>query len=89
MANSRSAVKRIRTSEKRRVRNKQVKTRVKTAIRRFHDTLENGDQQEIEGSLRAVMSQIDRAVVKGILHRNTAARKKAQLHRAVAEREVG
>jgi len=76
-----SSAKRARTSEKRRLRNKRVKTRMKTAIRQFEQMLQDGEPQEAGEALRNAVSCIDRAVAKGVLHRNKADRKKAQLHR--------
>lgn len=72
MANTKSALKRIRTSAKRNLRNRTVKSTVRTAVRKFNDVV------TVE-SLRAAMSALDKAVSKGVLHRNTAARKKSRL----------
>lgn len=88
MANTKSAVKRAKTSEKRRLRNKQVKSRVRTVIRRFRESLREGDEQLVEERLRNAISALDRAVSKGVLHRNSAARKKSQLYRAAQERVI-
>ncbi|MFO8059896.1 MAG: 30S ribosomal protein S20 [Bacillota bacterium] len=88
MPKSRSAVKRVRTSEERRLRNKRVKSRIKSSIRKFMETLKGGDEEEIELQLRQAVSNIDRGVSKGVIHRNQAARKKSQLYRALQEREV-
>ncbi len=88
MANTKSAVKRAKTSEKRRLRNKQVKSRVRTVIRRFRESLREGDEQLVEERLRNAVSTLDRAVSKGVLHRNSVARKKSQLYRAAQERDI-
>lgn len=72
MANTKSALKRIKTSIKRNLRNRQVKSTVRTAVRKFQDNV-------TADSLRAAMSVLDKAVSKGVLHRNTAARKKSRL----------
>ncbi len=88
MPTSRSAVKRVRTSEERRLRNKRVKTRVKNSIRKFRETLEEGDEEKMQLGLREAVSSIDRAVTKGVMHKNQAARRKSQLYRALQEREV-
>lgn len=74
MANTKSAEKRARTSLKRNLRNRMVKSRVRTFIRSFTE------EQTVE-TLRAAISEIDRAVVKGVMHRNTASRKKSRLTR--------
>ncbi|MBS3873501.1 MAG: 30S ribosomal protein S20 [Firmicutes bacterium] len=72
MANTKSAIKRIKISAKRNLRNRMVKSSVRTAVRKFNDltTVE---------SLRAAISTLDKAVRKGVLHRNTASRKKSRL----------
>ncbi len=88
MPKSNSAMKRVRTSEERRLRNKRVKTRVRTSIRKFRETLEEGEEEKLELCLREAVSSIDRAVSKGVMHRNQAARKKSQLYRAVQERGI-
>lgn len=88
MPTSRSAVKRVRTSEERRLRNKRVKTRVKNSIRKFRETLEEGDEEKMQLGLREAVSSIDRAVTKGVMHKNQAARRKSQLYRALQEREA-
>ncbi len=88
MPTSRSAVKRVRTSEERRLRNKRVKTRVKNSIRKFRETLDEGDEEKMQLGLREAVSSIDRAVTKGVMHKNQAARRKSQLYRALQEREI-
>ncbi|NLW17191.1 MAG: 30S ribosomal protein S20 [Firmicutes bacterium] len=77
MANSRSARKRIRIAAKRTERNRHVKSTVRSAVRNFHRALESGDNAE--QALRLAIRRIDRAVSKGVLHRNTGARKKSRL----------
>ncbi|MDP3486664.1 MAG: 30S ribosomal protein S20 [Bacillota bacterium] len=72
MANTRSALKRIKTSLKRNLRNRMVKSSVRTAVRKFQDSV------NVE-SLRGAISALDKAVSKGVFHRNTAARKKSRL----------
>ncbi|MBX6377413.1 MAG: 30S ribosomal protein S20 [Clostridia bacterium] len=81
MAHTRSARKRIRLAEKRRLRNKAVRTRIKTAARRFRESLETRDPARVEAAFREVVSVLDRAARKGVIHRNAAARKKARLAR--------
>jgi len=79
MPNISSAKKRMRQSEKRRMRNRVIKTSVKTEVRRFLAALEGGDTQAAKSEFRAVASVLDRAVGRGVLHRNTAARRKSRL----------
>ncbi len=76
-----SAAKRHRQSEKRRLRNKMVKTRVRSSTRRFLEFVDEKAGEEAQNQYREVSSLLDRAVSKGVLHKNTAARKKRRLHK--------
>lgn len=82
MANTRSAKKRIRQTAVRTLRNKRVKSAMRTAVRRFREAMAAGDRAAAELALRRAVSMVDRAVTKGVAHRNTAARKKSQLCRS-------
>lgn len=82
-----SAIKRARQSIKRRSHNLQVKRLVNADIKAVHTAIEAGDNAEIKTSLSAAYSEIDRAVKKGTLHKNTAARRKSQLAGHVAKAE--
>lgn len=79
MANSRSALKRIKQSEKKRMRNKQVKTKVKNTIRSFFSTLNEDNQEAAARQLRIAGKMIDKAASKGVIPKKTAARKKSRL----------
>lgn len=79
MAHTRSALKRIRQNERRRLRNQMVKTRVKTLVKRARQTIEAGDLEEAQLSVGEAISALDRAAARGILHRNNAARRKSRL----------
>ena len=79
MATSQSAKKRIRQNEKRRARNKQVRSRIRTWLNRFDDAVESGDLDEAEQRLREVESVLDRAVSKGVIPKNRASRKTSRL----------
>jgi len=79
MANTKSALKRIKQSEARRLRNKQVKTKVRNTVRNFLISLEDENNEAAAGNLIAASSVIDKAVTKGVLHKRTAARKKSRL----------
>lgn len=74
-----SAIKRVRQAAKRRSRNLQVKRAIHQDVRALSDAIESGDQKTTTEALRAAISEIDRAVKKGTIHRNTAARRKSQL----------
>jgi small subunit ribosomal protein S20 len=74
-----SAIKRARQQAKRRSHNIAVKRAVRLDIRSFMEAIEKGDAKAVTETFRAAVSEIDRAVKKGTLHRNTAARRKSQL----------
>jgi len=79
MAHTRSALKRIRQNERRRLRNQMVKTRVKTLVSRARQSIAAGDLEEAQLSVGEAISALDRAAERGILHRNNAARRKSRL----------
>lgn len=74
-----SAAKRYRQSEKRRLRNKAVRSRVRSSIRRFREAIDANDKKEAESRFQEVAKLIDTAAGKGVYHRNTAARTKSRL----------
>jgi len=80
-----SAEKALRQSEKRRLRNKAFKTRVKTEIKKFLSYLEAGDLEKAELQLRVAQSLLHRGVSKGIFHRNKAANKISKLFKKFNE----
>lgn len=79
MANSASAKKRIRQNEKRRQRNAQVRSRVRTRLNQFRDALKSGDVDKAEEQFRVVEAQLDRAVRKGVIPKNRASRKTSRI----------
>ena len=85
MANHKSAKKRIRQSERRRVRNQAAQTKMKTLIKKVHNATEKA---AAEVNLKEAVSFIDKSVSKGRLHKNTAARKKSSLTRHVNKLEA-
>ncbi len=74
-----SAAKRHRQSEKRRLRNKAVRSRVRSSIRRFREAVAANDKNEAETRFQEVTKLIDTAAGKGVYHKNTAARTKSRL----------
>jgi small subunit ribosomal protein S20 len=80
MANHKSAKKRIKTNEKRRVRNKASMSALKTLTKKIHDPKE---KENAEVNLKEAISFIDKTVSKGRLHKNTAARRKSSLTKFV------
>ena len=79
MANHKSAIKRIGVTEKKNLRNRMIMSGVKTAIKRFDSALASGDEGAIKTTYTNAVSMVDKAVTKGVLHKNAANRKKAQL----------
>lgn len=82
MANSRSARKRIRTNERKHIRNRAVRSSVRTYVGKARQallTLEAGDTVDVEAQLKAAVRALDRAAEKGILHRNNVRRRKSRL----------
>ena len=79
MPNHKSAEKRVRQSERRRNINRSNRATLRTSVKKLRGALAGGDQKEIRGLLPATISEIDKAVQKGVLHRNAAARHKSRL----------
>ena len=83
MANIKSQIKRNRQNERRRVRNKAVRTSLKTAAKKVRTAAETGDVDAATVQLRQAVRDIDKAASNGTLHKRAAARKKSRLARAV------
>lgn len=79
MANTQSALKRIRSSEKRRVRNRQVRSETRTYIKRARAQIEAGELEEAQQSVALAVRALDKAAEKGVLHKNNVARRKSRL----------
>ncbi|GIG35689.1 MULTISPECIES: 30S ribosomal protein S20 [Cellulomonas] len=83
MANIKSQMKRIRTNEKARLRNKAVKSELKTFVRRVREAVAGGDKDAAGVALVAASKKLDKAVSKGVIHANQAANKKSALAKSV------
>lgn len=83
MANIKSAKKRISVIEKKTLRNKMIKSKVKTCIKKVEAAIAKNDKEAATSALRFAASEISKAASKGIFHKNTAARKIARLTKAV------
>ncbi|GAA4713772.1 30S ribosomal protein S20 [Phytohabitans rumicis] len=79
MANIKSQIKRNRQNEKRRLRNKSVKSSLKTAIRKFNEASEAGDAAVATTLMRDASRKLDQAVSKGVIHKNQAANRKSAI----------
>ena len=81
MANIRQQKKRIRTAGEERLENLRYRSTIKTLTKKLSVTIEGGDKSAADTEHRALVKWIDKAVSRGALHRNTAARKKSQAAR--------
>ena len=77
MANTKSAIKRMRQTERRRVRNRMIRSKVRTAVK----VARAADAGTSRAAILEAIRELDKAVSKGVIHRNTAARKKSTLAR--------
>lgn len=84
MANTRSAKKRIRQNEKRRERNRPVRTRARTQVRVARTAIEAGKQDLAAAAVKEAIQQLDRAADSGVIHRKNAARRKSRLMKSLA-----
>ena len=83
MPNKKSAERRVRIAERNRLYNKYWTSRCKTAVKRVLEAAESGNAEEAAKSFNTAQSVIDKAVVKGVMHRNTAARRKQLMSRRI------
>jgi small subunit ribosomal protein S20 len=79
VANIKSQIKRIRTNEAARLRNKSVKSALKTSVRRFREAAETGDREAVLTALKSASQQLDKAASNGVIHPNQAANKKSAM----------
>lgn len=79
MPNHKSSEKRVRQSEKRRVINRSNRTKVRTYIKKLRAALDSGKSGDVQTVLPEAISVIDKAVQKGVMHKNAAARYKSRL----------
>jgi small subunit ribosomal protein S20 len=85
VANIKSQLKRIKTNEKARLRNKAVKSSLKTSVRKFREAADAGERETALQALQTASRQLDKAASKGVIHANQAAnRKSAMAKRAAA-----
>ncbi len=79
MPNIKSAKKRVLIAEARNARNRAEKSALKTALKKFEATAAEGNRTEADGAYKVAVKAVDKAVAKGILHKNNAAHKKSAL----------
>ena len=85
MANIKSQIKRNRQNEKRRVRNRAVRSEINTRTKAAIEAAEHGDETA-EEALRLAVQRLDKAAATGVIHKNTAARRKSRLSREIQRR---
>ncbi len=86
MANIKSQLKRIRTNETARLRNKAVKSSLKTAVRKFREAADSGRRDEAAVLLREAARRLDKAASKGVIHPNQAANRKSAMAQRLSSR---
>jgi small subunit ribosomal protein S20 len=79
VANIKSQIKRNKQNEKARQRNKSVKSALRTSVRRFREAADAGDVDAATAAMRAASVKLDKAVSKGVIHRNQAANRKSAI----------
>jgi small subunit ribosomal protein S20 len=84
MPNIKQQKKRVRTAAKERLENLRFRSTAKTLAKRLEAAVQSGDKNQVEAEHRALVRWLDRAAARGALHRNTAARRKAQAARLVS-----
>ena len=85
MANIKSQIKRIKTNEKAHQRNKAVKSALRTNVRKFREAADAGNVEEAAVAMRVASRQLDKAVSKGVIHKNQAANRKSAIAKRLAE----
>jgi small subunit ribosomal protein S20 len=85
VANIKSQIKRIKTNEKARQRNKATKSALKTSIRRFREAAESGDSAKATELAKTALRSLDRAASKGVIHKNQAANRKSAIASKAAQ----
>lgn len=79
MANTRSAIKRVRQNPKRRLRNRNYTARARTFVKKAFETFETGEAEPAKKATLEAIRVLDKAAEKGILHKNNASRRKSRL----------
>ena len=88
MAHTKSAIKRIRSSERKRQRNRTVRSATRTQIKRARQFIESGEVESAAEATRQAVSLLDKAAEKGVIHRGNAARRKSRLMRALQQAQT-
>ncbi len=89
MANIKSQIKRNKQNEKARVRNKAVKSSLKTSVRQFREAADAGDAEKVTQTMQAALTKLDKAASKGVIHKNQAANRKSAIAKRAAQVQQG
>ncbi|HLQ53511.1 MAG TPA: 30S ribosomal protein S20 [Streptosporangiaceae bacterium] len=89
MANIKSQIKRNKQNEKARIRNKAVKSSLKTSVRQFREAADAGDAEKVTQTMQAALTKLDKAASKGVIHKNQAANRKSAIARRAAQLKQG
>jgi len=87
LANTKSAIKRIKQNHKRRLRNRLFTGRARTFVKNARSAIEEGTPEDARTATLTAISALDKAAEKGIIHKNNAARRKGRLMRRLAQME--
>ena len=85
MANIKSQIKRNKQNEKARVRNKAVKSSLKTSVRQFREAADAGEAEKVTQTMRSALTKLDKAASKGVIHKNQAANRKSAIAKRAAQ----
>jgi small subunit ribosomal protein S20 len=85
LANHKSAIKRIRTNERKRQRNRVYRSQTRTEVKKAQQEIEAGNKEEAIAKVREAISRLDKSADKGIIHKNNAARRKSRLMKRLNE----
>ena len=84
MANIKSAIKRNKQNEKRRLRNRVFRGQARTFVKKAREAIDSGNKEDAKKAVKVAIGALDKAAVKGIIHRNNAARRKSRLLKKLA-----
>jgi len=87
LANIQSAIKRNRQNEKRRLRNRNVRGKARTQVKKAKEAIQTGDREAAIANVKEAVKSLDRAASKGVIHKNNAARRKSRLFKQLAKLE--
>jgi small subunit ribosomal protein S20 len=87
LANTQSAIKRLRSSERRRQHNRIFRGQARTAVKRARNLINSGHLEEAHAAVQAAVRALDKAAAKGIIHKNNAARRKSRLMQQLSQAE--